>query len=268
MQKHSAPGSPPYWTFDALRDLPGLAHGVFTREGPDGKDFNLSFEHGETPEVAANLASAEKALGLGPASFLNQAHGDGILQLEAGESYAPRTPGEMREGYDAMIAGPGHTLMVKLADCQGVVIYSPETRSLALVHSGWRGSRADIVGKAVRGLVASRGADPKGLLCCVSPSIGPCCMEFKDYRELLPRSLWAYRNPSNGHMDFWALTRDQLAAQGVKPSNIELSGVCTRCSGEFYSHRRGDRGRFAVMAGLRAGDAAAAVPSAAGAARG
>jgi copper oxidase (laccase) domain-containing protein len=235
---------------------PPLAHGVFTREGPEGPgggEFNLSFENGEPASVLRNLDAAGEALGLAGISFLNQAHGDGILELAPGERYAPRSPEETRRGFDAMIAGPGQALMVKLADCQGVIIYSPETRSLALVHSGWRGSAANVVGKAARRLAGLRGADPAGMLCCVSPSIGPCCMEFRGYREMLPESLWRYRDPANDHFDFWAATRDQLAAEGVPDSNIENPRVCTRCSPGFFSHRRGDRGRFAVIAGVADG---------------
>ncbi|MDR3155180.1 MAG: polyphenol oxidase family protein [Deltaproteobacteria bacterium] len=251
MQRHSPPGLPPYWTFDLLRDVPGLLHGVFTRQGPDGAgDFNLSFGNGDAETALKNLRAAEAALGLGQASFLNQAHGDGLLELAPGESCSPQSPEEMREGFDGLIGGRGQALMVKLADCQGIVLYAPDSESLAVVHSGWRGSRLDIAGKAVRELARLRGAVPEKMLACVSPSIGPCCMEFRGWREELPESLWGYRDPRGDRFDFWSLTRDQLLAAGLAPENVEIAGICTRCTGEFFSHRRGDRGRFAVMAGL------------------
>jgi copper oxidase (laccase) domain-containing protein len=261
MQRHAAPGRPPYWTFELLDGDPRLSCGVFTRHGPDGGDFNLSFEHGAAAEVLRNLRAAEAALGLPPAAFLNQAHGDGLLFLEPGESWSPRSPEELPEGYDGLAGGPGQAMLVKLADCQGIALWSPETEALALVHSGWRGSRLDIAGKAVRALAARRGADPGRLLACVSPSLGPCCMEFRGWREELPEAFRAYRRPGTDRFDFWALTRDQLRAAGVRDSNIETAGVCTRCSSEFYSHRGGDRGRFALVAGARAAAAAGAEAS-------
>jgi copper oxidase (laccase) domain-containing protein len=76
-------------------------------------------------------------------------------------------------------------------------------------------------------------------------------MEFRDWRALLPEGIWGYRVGGGDRFDFWALTRDQLLAAGVRDENIEIAGVCTRCSPGFFSHRRGDLGRFAVMAGVR-----------------
>jgi YfiH family protein len=238
-----------YYVFEIFEGFPELSCGVFTRYGPDGEDFNLSYEHGTRGEVNRNILLAREALGLGPLAFVNQAHGDGILEPEA--SYAPLSPSELRGGYDALICRPGGSLMIKLADCQGIILYSPERRVLALVHSGWRGSVLNIVGKTLRWLVDKLGADPLGVRAGVGPSIGPCHMEFKSYEKDLPRDLWKYRVDSSGdYFDFWALTRDQLLREGVLPGHIEFSGKCSYCEEEFYSHRRGDGGRFAIMGGI------------------
>jgi copper oxidase (laccase) domain-containing protein len=238
-----------YYSFEILRPYPELSHGVFGRKGPEG-DFNLSYEHGETSLVNRNLSLAEELLGLPPASFVNQAHGANILELKDGEVYAPRSPSETLGGYDAIIGGPGTNLMVKLADCQGVLLYSPERKVLAMVHSGWRGSALGIVSLAAERMVRAYGADPEGMLAAVSPSIGPCCMEFKSYERDLPPELWRYRVGESFYFDFWAATKDELLRAGLSPSRIEFSGLCTLCGGGFFSHRAGDTGRFAFMAGL------------------
>jgi copper oxidase (laccase) domain-containing protein len=39
-------------------------------------------------------------------------------------------------------------------------------------------------------------------------------------------------------MDLWALTRDQLAAAGVRPGNIFALDICTASSPQFFSYRR------------------------------
>jgi copper oxidase (laccase) domain-containing protein len=249
METRSANGLT-YHVFHLFQPYPELVHGVFTRRGPDGGDFNLSFEHGDKETVLKNLTLAENALGLPKASFLNQGHGDGILELSPGETFAPGSEAESGKDRDALIGREGHNLMIKLADCQGAVMYSPDRGVLALVHSGWRGSALNILGKTVRRLAEAHGVDPRKLLCGITPSIGPCCMEFKSWRESLPPALWKYRTGEDDRFDFWAASLDQLTEAGLDPENVEIAGVCTRHGTEFYSHRAGDKGRFAVMAGI------------------
>jgi YfiH family protein len=249
MEKHIKDGLT-YYTFDIFKSFPELRHGVFTRYGPYNDEFNLSFEHGDEAEVIINLTLAEKLLGLNGASFVNQGHFDRILELNKGEEYSPRKREELKEGYDALIGYPGHNLMVKLADCQGVIIYAPDKKVLALVHSGWRGSVLNILGKVVNKLISSYEVMPLRLYAAISPSIGPCCMEFKSWEKDLPQSLWKYRMGDSSYIDFWQMSMDQLTNAGLDSKNIELSGICTKCNTAFFSHRRGDTGRFAVMAGI------------------
>lgn len=41
-------------------------------------------------------------------------------------------------------------LMVRFADCQGVLMFDPVARVIAAVHSGWRGNVQNIIGQAVQ----------------------------------------------------------------------------------------------------------------------
>jgi copper oxidase (laccase) domain-containing protein len=91
--------------------------------------------------------------------------------------------------------------------------------------------------------------DPKNFLACFSPSLGPCCAEFVNYKTELPQEFWPFKDERD-NFDFPAISRGQLVNAGLKDDNIEFSGICTRCSDEFFSYRRGDTGRFAVIAGL------------------
>jgi YfiH family protein len=238
-----------YYTFGILEGHPSLRHAVFSSSGPGGRPFNLSFSKGPKDEVLRNLDAARGVLGLPPVSLVNQAHGDRALVLKRREVYAPKSAEEQRGGYDALVGFPGQTLMVKLADCQGAILFHPPTLALAVVHSGWRGSVQNILGKTVAVLQKKRGAVPCEILACVSPSIGPCCMEFRDWETLLPG--WAREYVRDGdHVDFWEMSKRQLLDAGLMEDNIEIASVCTKCTPGFYSHRRGDEGRFGVMAGV------------------
>ena len=85
---------------------------------------------------------------------------------------------------------------------------------------------------------AGYGCRPAELYAAISPSLGPCCAEFRNFRREFPPELWRYEVRPH-YFDLWQLSRDQLQAAGLKPENIEVAGLCTRCRGaEFFSYRR------------------------------
>lgn len=247
-----------YYRFELFDPFPQVAHGVFTRHGgvspPPCQGLNVAFvpEDAEA-NVRANLDLAAEALGLSGLAFADQVHGDKSLVVRAGDAYRPRTRKDVLDGYDALITpDPGPGLMVKLADCQGVLLFDPRTGVLALVHSGWRGSALNVIGKTAARLKNEFGVRPEDLLAGVSPSLGPCCAEFVNYRDELPPKLWDYQ-VSDRRFDLWAVSQDQLAAAGVRPENVEVARICTKCGGDdFYSYRREKvTGRFGLIAGVR-----------------
>ena len=140
-----------------------------------------------------------------------------------------------------------------MADCQAILLYDPVRRVVANVHSGWRGSVSDIAGKTVAAMENRFGCRGRNLVAAIAPSLGPCCAEFRNYREEIPESFWRYKDGAE-HFDFWKISRDQLAAAGLTPDNIHAGGLCTRCRTDlFYSYRGEARqtGRFAAVIGLR-----------------
>ena len=132
------------------------------------------------------------------------------------------------------------------------MVYDPDARVVANIHSGWRGSVQNIIGHAITRMVDGYGCRPERMVAAVGPSLGPCCAEFVNYRSEIPDSLWAYRIGKH-HFDFWKMSRDQLEAAGIPRENIECSDVCTRCHPEtYFSYRHRHRtGRFAAVIGLR-----------------
>jgi YfiH family protein len=242
------------YAFEIFAPFPRLKHGVFARYGPPelGGELTFAFRPDLPPERVLNsLKLAEEVLGLSPPAFVLQTHSANILLCDIEKPYRPRSQEEALSGYDALVAArPGQSLLVKLADCQGVLLFHPQSQALALAHSGWRGSKQNILGATVKFLKERLNVPPDELLAAISPSLGPCCAEFKNFREELPEEFWAYRDPTNDHFDFWAISLNQLTEAGLNPQNVQVAGICTKCHPDFYSYRRGDQGRFAVMAGV------------------
>lgn len=243
--------------FPLLRGVPGVRHRVFSRRGgisPSPFDsLNVSASTGDGPlHVAGNLRRIKDVLRAESLVLVRQVHGSRIL--EVGE----RPPSEVFEAGEAdalMTRSPWAGLLVKLADCQGVLLYDPGKRVLALVHNGWRGSVQNLLGKTVAEMGLRYGTRASDVYAGISPSLGPCCAEFRDHARLLPEGFQRFR-VGERHFDFWEISRAQLGAAGLREDRIQVSGICTRCRRDlFFSYRgEGVTGRFAMAAVLDDGE--------------
>ena len=248
-------GDLPYYRFANMADLPGFVHGIFTRQGGVSKApfdaLNVGLGLGDLPDaVSVNRRRVTACLGVDKLLFINQVHGDRILVVR--DRYGKMGGGREHASGDAMITDvPGIGLAIQVADCQAVVLYDPERCVVANIHSGWRGSTINIIGRTVETMTAEFGCDPVSLLAGVSPSLGPCCAEFVKYRQEIPEKYWPHKVTEN-HFDFWAISRDQMVKAGIPHANIEIAGCCTRCNPERFFSYRAERvtGRFVVAAGL------------------
>lgn len=225
--------SVPYYASSVI----SAPHGFFTCEGgvsePPYASLNLSRHVGDRADrVASNRARALAALGLRSLVAVKQVHADRILTAE------PVHLDAEPEGYDAIISTlPGTGLLIQQADCQAVLLAAPDHGVVAAIHCGWRGSVLDVVGATIRRLREQHGVPPDSLRAAISPSLGPCCAEFIHYRTELPTWMHAYQTHPL-HFDFWAISRCQLITAGVRAEHIEVAGLCTRCSTDFFSYRR------------------------------
>ena len=240
MADWQATGSPRHYRSPLLADLPGVAHGFFTRQGGVSSgphhSLNVSPAVGDGQEqVAENLGRLRQALGLVRLAGAAQVHG--------GRAAVITSPDQAREedipAVDILVTTvPGLGLLIKQADCQAVMFCDPVNRVVANVHCGWRGQVLNLLGETVRLLRSRFGTRPADLYAAVGPSLGPCCAEFRNFRREFPPDLWTYQvRPT--YFDLWRLSRDQLIAAGLLPSRLDLAGLCTRCGTEdFYSYRR------------------------------
>jgi len=242
-------GQLPYYQFEHLAEFPQLTHAVFTREGGVSKApfdwLNVAFGVGDQKEaVAENRRRIMEGLAISPPVYCQQTHGDGIVIADP--EMCVTTP----KGDVLVTDHFGLFLAIQVADCQSVMLYDPKSGIVANIHSGWRGSVRNIIGKTV--LQMQRlGSRPKNIIAGVGPSLGPCCAEFINYRKELPEAIHSYQRSEN-HFDFWHLSFDQLTGQGVLGGHIEQSRICTCCNSLFFSYRREKRtGRFATVIGLR-----------------
>jgi hypothetical protein len=246
----------PSYGFRLLGGCTGLKHAVFTRLGGVSSapftSLNVSYDtKDEAWKVRENLRRIRAALASPSLLYARQVHGSTILTLHQRPPVDPDRPYPLA-GIDGFVSGvPGLAMMIKVADCQAVLLFDRRRQVAAAVHAGWRGSAQDLPGKAVRVMMREFRCRPTDIVAGISPSLGPCCAEFRNWRTELPESFLTYEvRPT--YFDFWAISRAQLMEAGIPGENIEIAGLCTRCHPEvFYSYRgEGRTGRFAVTIGL------------------
>ncbi len=243
--------------FEALNRSSGLTHSITCRVGgksqPPFDGMNLSMGVGDDPEaVAANRKRLLQRTGGGVHVYTHQNHGTSIRMITRAEGKSGEDLQSEPEPADALITDvPGIRLLIQTADCQAVMIFDPERRVVANIHCGWRGSVAGIIGNTVLRMVSTFGCDPKQMKAAIGPSLGPCCAEFINYQNEIPRQFWPFRvGPHN--FDFWRISRHQLLTAGLQYGKVYGSEVCTRCNTHlFFSYRAARKtGRFAAMIGL------------------
>ena len=247
---------PRYLTLPLLEAVADLAHGFFSRQGgvspPPFDGLNVAAAVGDDPEnVRRNLEIIRQSLGLEGLASVQQVHGSNIVLADGRLPADPLTPLARADGLMTDRAGVG--LVVKLADCQGIILVDPIRRAVAALHAGWRGLRDGLVEAGVAAMAQTFGSRPSDLIAGVSPSLGPCCSEFVNYRQELPPQ-WLEFRQGPVHFDLWSITRTKLIGAGLAPEMIQFSGCCTKCDSQtFFSHRgQGPRtGRFAAVMGFR-----------------
>ena len=71
------------------------------------------------------------------------------------------------------------------ADCILILFFDPVTKTIANIHSGWKGTLQRISIKTVQKMVKEFECKPEDIICCICPSIRKCHFEVdKDVKDL------------------------------------------------------------------------------------
>lgn len=243
---------PKYMQFK-FPNITDVACAFGTRHGGSGKgqfaENNISFEVGDLRKnVLENRKSVRDEFGFGRLVELKQVHGD-IVHFDLQDDFIE---GSGLEGDGICVSEPGTALMIKTADCQPVFLAHESGRYACALHVGWRGSRMDFPGRALKLFCAHYSISPDEIMAVRGPSLGPCCAEFIDFGEHWSQEFEDYYNLEDRTMDLWRLTRDQLVRAGVRETNVFGLDLCTKCNESlFFSYRRektcGRMGNFMLL---------------------
>lgn len=240
----------------ALLSGAGFRHAFFTRQGgvsqPPWDSLSFAVSVGDRADaVEENVARAARALGVDPRRvyYLSQVHGVAARVLRGDED----REAVVREVGDITISRvPGVACGVRSADCVPILVGDRRTGAVAAIHSGWRGTVANVTAAGVRALRELTGA-PLDAVAAVGPHIGACCFEIGEdvAAELAACSRLGdaaiARDGAKPHADLRRIVRAQLEAEGFAPDAIDDVPGCTVCDAvRFHSFRR-DRDRSGRM---------------------
>ncbi len=257
-----------YYTSEILTQN-GFVHGFFTRSGGvsegDFSSLNVSTARKDrngccdsTDNVFENYSRVFKALGTSVHNAVGttQVHGNTVLCVD--DSFAGRGINPILsplEGCDGLVMDETSSricaVAVKTADCVPILLADKNSKRVAAVHAGWRGTVADIVTRAAEKI----NCKPENLLCAIGPSIGVCCYEVGEEVRTAVKELFVSKNMESDTDRMFdtgcicsakqklcanlpLINKTLLLKYGVPEQNIDLSGICTCCGGdEFFSHR-------------------------------
>lgn len=159
---------------------------------------------------------------------------------------------DILEGDGMITSEKGLMLVLSLADCCGIMIFSPDKKVIAALHSGWNGTRLNIVKKGLEKLVNHYKVDISQLIVWITPCAGK--NDYKvgdDVAKYFPNFILP-SNDGKYFLDLKGAISHQLISSGVKKENIEISPESTISDTRFHSYRRdkSTSGRMAAFIGL------------------
>ncbi len=145
-------------------------------------------------------------------------------------------------------------LTIQTADCFPVFLYDPQAGAVGIVHSGWRGTVANIVPKTISLMENKLNCRSENMIAAIGPGVQQSCYQVDtetashfDAKYLLPDG------PGHFKLDVQGAVAGQLLKAGLKRESMEIDNTCTHCAADrYYSYRRDGKqsGRMMGVIGM------------------
>lgn len=183
----------------------------------------------------------------------NQEHTDNIkiIKEKINKEFMDINLEEYKET-DGMITNKKNLMLSTTnADCILMLLFDPVTKTIANVHSGWKGTLQRISGKTVEKMQKEFNCNPEDIICCICPSIRKCHFEVdKDVKEMFEKEfedlqisklksiMEKQKNKEKWNIDTVLINKMILEKKGLKPENIIDSKICSVCNSNLiHSYR-------------------------------
>ena len=122
------------------------------------------------------------------------------------------------------------------ADCILMLFFDPITKTIANIHSGWKGTLQRISVKTIEKMQKEFGCNPQNIICCICPSIIDIIEKQKDKEK------W--------NIDTVLINRIILKKNGLKDENIIDSGICSVCNSDLIHSYRVEKQGYGLSTAL------------------
>ena len=228
----------------ALRAIPNIRHGFFTRHGGVSRGLYASLNGGlgsqdEAENVRENRTRMARALGADHLVTAYQVHSPDVVVAECAwtREHAPRADG-------VVTRVPGLAVGITTADCGPVLLADPDARVIGAAHVGWKGAIAGILESTIAtmeklGAVRARMRAALGpLIRRDSYEVGPeFVARFLQADSQNARFFTDARSDGHARFDLPAYVVERLKRASI--GTVEDIECCTYADAEnFYSYRR------------------------------
>jgi len=203
---------------------------------------NMSFNYGNTLDSLANRRNflEKRKIDYNNLVCGKQVHSARVKRVElAHKGLGVLSYETALEDTDAFITNEKNLpLAIFTADCLSVFLFDPQTRSIGLVHAGWKGTQDCIAQKTLDLMKKEFAVRPENVLAGFGPAMRSCCYEVeKDFSDKFPRN--TLQRGKSFFLDLIAANREQLGFGGVQLVNMFDCMVCTSCqNAEYFSFRQ------------------------------
>jgi YfiH family protein len=221
-------------------------------------DYSSIFNHDDLTVAFSNRnfsvagksghISFVSAVGLDPdkLAFPKQIH-SGHVEIVYHPGIFPNTDG-------VISPGGSFNCSVQVADCLPVFLTNPKSRTVGLVHAGWRGLVLKILPNTINSILQI-GESLSDFTIVIGPSIQACCFEVRnDIIDQFDPTFYMKNSKNRFSVDLQKWAVQQLVDSGIIRSQVFLIDKCTFCNqNEYHSYRRNGpkAGRMIAIIGWR-----------------
>ncbi len=163
------------------------------------------------------------------------------------------------DGTDGMITNQKDLILSTTnADCILLLFFDPVTKTIANVHSGWKGTLQRISVKTVEKMIKEYKCKLEDIICCICPSIRKCHFEVDaDVKEMfekefseIPKEKFITEELEKWNIDTVEINKIILKDIGLKEENIIDSGICSVCNKDLIHSFRVEKENYGLATAL------------------